>query len=162
MKTVALAFVLITGFCSLAACGFTPVHSSTVGLGSPSSNITIPEIPGRGGHELRKALVEEFAAGLPGIETATFTVSLTERLNPLSIRPDEAAARTDFISIGRYVFDTGETVLTGTVRANTSYNVPFSVFGDVASQQAATKSLMSVLAQRITDDIKLKLVNEAP
>lgn len=162
MKSIALALVLIAGFAGLAACGFAPVHSSTVGLGNPTSSISIPEIPGRGGHELRKALVEEFAAGLPNVENATLTISLTDRLGRLSIRPDEAAARTDLTSTGRYVLDTGEIVLTGTVSADTSYNVPLSVFGDVAAQQAATDSVMGVLAQRIADDLKLKLLNTTP
>ena len=162
MKAIASALALIVGSVGLAACGFSPVHSSTVGLGAPSSNITIPEIPGRGGHELRKALLEEFAAGLPNIDSATFTVSLTDRLGRLAIRPDEAAARTDLTSRGRYVLDTGETVITGQVSANTSYNVPFSAFGDVAAQQAATISVMGNLAQRIADDLKLKLQQTDP
>jgi len=157
MKHLITACALMIAATSLAACGFAPVHSSTLGAGYSSSNVTIPEIPGRAGHELRKALVEEFAAGLPGIENATLTVSLKERLGRLAIRPDEAAARTDLTVTGRYVLDTGEDAITGEAGADTSYNVPLSAFGDIAAQTAATEQVMSLLAQRIADDLKLQL-----
>lgn len=159
MKNIYPALTLLISAFSLTACGFTPVHSSTVGSGLASSSVEIPEIPGRAGHELRKALVEEFAAGLPGVDNARLTIDLRERLGRLAIRPDEAAARTDLTVIGRYTLNTGTDAITGTSQADTSFNVPTSAFGDVASQQAATKQVMTILAQRIADDIKLQLRN---
>jgi len=157
MKHLITVSALFAYAFALAGCGFTPVHSSNIGSNYSGSNISIPEIPGRSGHELRKALVEEFAAGLPGIDNATLTVSLDERLGRLAIRPDEAAARTDLIVSGRYVLDTGEDAITGTAKADTSFNVPTSAFGDIASQTAATQQVMNLLAQRIADDLKLQL-----
>lgn len=157
MRNLAAAFALLISAACLTACGFTPVHNSNIGSGFSSSNITIPEIPGRAGHELRKALIEEFAAGLPGIENATLTIDLRERLGRLAIRPDEAAARTDLTVTGRYVLDTGTDAITGRTSADTSFNVPTSAFGDIAAQQAATQQVMIVLAQRIADDLKLQL-----
>lgn len=157
MKHFSAAFVFVLSFCGLSSCGFSPVHTSTLGAGTASSDITIPEIPGRAGYELRKALVEEFAIGLPGIDTGTLTVTLTERLGRLAIRPDEAAARTDLTVTGRYVLDLGDDAITGTTSADTSFNVPVSPFGDIAAQAAATEQVMGVLAQRIADDLKLQL-----
>lgn len=157
MKHLITASALFASAFSLTGCGFAPVHTSNIGSSYSASNISIPEIPGRSGHELRKALVEEFAAGLPGIENATLTVSLNERLGRLAIRPDEAAARTDLLVSGRYVLDTGEDAITGKVDADTSFNVPTSAFGDIASQTAATQQVMNLLAQRIADDLKLQL-----
>lgn len=148
---------LLIGTLALTACGFQPVHSSTIGAGVASSNIRVTEIPGRSGHALRRALVEEFAAGLPGIENATLTVTLNESLRRLAIRPDEAAARTDIIATTRYVLDTGDDAISGEARAENSFNVPTSAFGDVASQTAASERAMTLLAQRIADDLKLKL-----
>lgn len=159
MKHIAPAFTLLIAAVCLGACGFTPVHSSTIGTGLASSNVTIPEIPGRTGHELRKALLDEFAAGLPGIENARLTVDLDERLGRLAIRPDEAAARTDLRLSGRYVLDIGDNAITGRSEADTSFNVPTSAFGDIASQQAARNQVATILAQRIADDIKLQLRN---
>lgn len=157
MKHIVLRFALFISAFGLAACGFSPVHSANVGSSFSASNINVPEIPGRGGHELRKALVEEFATGLPGVEAGTLTVTLDERLGRLAIRPDEAAARTDYIVSGRYVLDIGDDAITGLATADTSFNVPVSPFGDITAQTAATKQAMGVLAQRIADDLKLQL-----
>jgi hypothetical protein len=162
MKHILTTLSLSLMLASLAACGFAPVHTSNIGSAYQGSNIIVPEIPGRSGHELRKALVEEFATGLPGIDTATLTVSLRERTGRLAIRPDEAAARTDYLVTGRYVLDTGDNAITGTVSADTSFNVPTSAFGDITAQTAATTQAMNVLAQRIVDDLKLKLTNPNP
>lgn len=157
MKNHIAAFALVFAAAGLTACGFTPVHSSTLAKGYSASKITVPEIQGRSGHELRKALVEELATGLPGIESGTLTVALTERLGRLAIRPDEAAARSDLIVTGRYVLDTGDDAISGVAAADTSFNVPVSAFGDIASQTAATEQVMILLAQRIADDLKLQL-----
>ena len=161
MKHILTTFSFTLMLASFGACGFAPVHTSNIGSSYQASSIVVPEIPGRSGHELRKALVEEFATGLPGVDGATLTVSLRERTGRLAIRPDEAAARTDYIVTGRYVLDTGDDAITGTVQADTSFNVPTSAFGDITAQTTATKQAMNVLAQRIADDLKLKLNRRA-
>lgn len=157
MKHIIPSLVLALGALLLAGCGFQPVHTSTGLSGSTVSNISIPEIEGRSGHALRRELLAELAAGLPGVEDAVLTVTITENIGRLAIRPDEAAARTDLVVNGRYVLDTGETALSGSQRADTSFNVPTSAFGDIASQNAARDQVMILLAQRIADDLKLRL-----
>lgn len=154
MKHLLTFFVAIA---FLGACGFQPVHTATGLAGTSASNITIPEIPGRQGHALRRALLDELAAGLPGVENATLTVTIDERIGRLAIRPDEAAARTDIIASGRYVLDTGNSAISGRQQADTSFNVPTSAFGDISAQNAARDQVMILLAQRIADDLKLKL-----
>ncbi len=141
----------------LAACGFQPVHSSSGFAAAGASQINIPEIDGRAGHTLRKALLRELASGLPGIEGGTLTVTLEENLGRLAIRPDEAAARTDIRVRGRYVLDTGEDAISGEADAESSFNVPISAFGDIAAQTSASDRAATLLAQRIADDLKLKL-----
>lgn len=153
--TLILAAALFASL--LAGCGFQPVHTSTGLAGNNVSRISIPEIEGRSGHALRRELLAELAAGLPGVENAVLTVTINETIGRLAIRPDEAAARTDLIVSGRYVLDTGETALSGSQRADTSFNVPSSAFGDIASQNAARDQVMILLAQRIADDLKLRL-----
>ena len=102
MKKVFLNSLASASLLLLAGCGFTPVHAGASTY-TPSSNITIPEIEGRAGHALRKAVVEKLAAGLPGVDTATLRITLTERLRRLPIRVDATAARTDINATGRYV-----------------------------------------------------------
>ena len=59
------------------------------------------------------------------------------------------------------MLDTGDDAITGIVQADTSFNVPTSAFGDITAQTTATKQAMNVLAQRIADDLKLKLKKRA-
>ncbi|MEL7129555.1 MAG: hypothetical protein AAGK23_08400 [Pseudomonadota bacterium] len=151
------SILILVSFLALTACGFRPVHTSTGLSGASASQISIPEIPGRGGHALRKALLAEFATGLPGVDSATLTITLDESLARLSIRPDETAARSDALAIGRYVLDTGEDAIAGEARAEASFNVPVSAFGDITSQTDASERTMTILAQRIADDLRLKL-----
>ena len=143
---------------TLSACGFQPVHSSA-GLGASNgvSSIVIPQIEGRSGHTLRKALLRELAPGLTGVDTGTLTIQLDQSLRRLAIRPDEAAARTDITVRGEYVLDTGTEAITGSATAESSFNVPVSAFGDIAAQTSASDRAVTQLAQRIADDIRLKL-----
>ncbi|MEO0883212.1 MAG: hypothetical protein AAFY34_10820 [Pseudomonadota bacterium] len=152
------AFVLLA-LAVMAACGFQPVHSPS-SQSLSGGNIYIPEIDGRAGHSLRKALLAELASGLPGIEDATLTVTLDDRLQRLAIRPDEAAARTDVVAVGRYVLDTGDDAISGRVRSETSFNVPIGAFADIASQTDATERAVIQLARLIAEDLRLQLLAE--
>jgi len=149
MKKLVFIFAAI----ALTACGFSPVYGSYQG----SSNIAIDEIPGRSGHELRKALIQELGAGLPNIESAVLNVDLDEKLSRISLRPDAAASRTDIKASGKYVLVYGDTTLSGQVRSETSYNVPPEPYGDIAAQVDASKRAMRKLATAIVDDIRLQL-----
>ena len=149
-----LAFILSAFL--LSACGFSPVYSSAAN----SSSIIVDDIPGRSGHELRKSLIRELAAGLPDVDSARLNVDLDEDLRRLSFRPDEAAARTDIQAEGRYVLVVGETTVSGKVSTETSYNVPDAPYGDIAAQTDASKRAMRKLASAIVDDIRLKLATD--
>ncbi len=159
MRQFFLLVTILLAVLSAAACGFQPVHSGQALNFGTTSQIQIPQIDGRSGHELRKALLTELATGLPGIESATLTITLDERLERLSIRADEAAARTDLIATTRYVLDTGDTAIIGQVSAETNFNVPDSSFGDITAQNSASQRLAGLLARRIADDLKLKLLD---
>ncbi|MEM9669671.1 MAG: hypothetical protein AAF950_12170 [Pseudomonadota bacterium] len=154
MRHILAIFALATA----SACGFQPVHS-TANQSASGGDIYIPEIDGRSGHSLRKALLAELAPGLPGIENATLTVTLRDNLQRLAIRPDEAAARTDVVAIGRYVLDTGEKAISGEARSETSFNVPTGAFADIASQADATERAVNQLARLIAEDLRLQLLD---
>lgn len=144
---------LLLSALALAACGFSPVYTTSAN----ASSVSVDDIAGRSGHELRKALLQELAAGLPGVDSARLNVDLDEKLNRLSLRPDEAAARTDIRAIGKYVLVLGDTTLEGQARTTTSYNVPNAPYGDIAAQTDASKRAMRKLAAAIVDDIRLQL-----
>ena len=62
MKQIAFGFFALFGFSAVTACGFTPLYG-----GETAGNlVTVEEIEGRAGHALRKALLQNLAAGLPG------------------------------------------------------------------------------------------------
>ena len=144
--------IIIAAF-AVSACGFSPVYS---GPAKPSS-VAVDDIPGRSGHELRKALIQELSAGLPGVDSARLNVDLDEDLNRLTLRPDFSAARTDIVARGKYVLVLDEETISGSAKSETSYNVPDAPYGDIAAQTDAYKRAMRKLAREIVDDIRLKL-----
>ena len=146
-------FAILLSVLALSACGFTPVYS---GAANPSS-IAVDDISGRSGHELRKALIQELSAGLPGVDSARLNVDLDEDLKRLTLRPDFSASRTDIIAKGKYVLVLEGETLSGSARSETSYNVPNAPYGDIAAQTDASKRAMRKLAREIVDDIRLKL-----
>ena len=152
MKQFAIALLALT----LSACGFTPLYAG----GAAGGNIAIDQIDGRAGQALRKALLQELAPGLPGLETsANLTIDLDERIGRLALQPDEAATRTDIIVSARYVlaFDGG--TLSGNSSAETSFLVPDAPFSDITAQIDATDRAMLLLARRIADDLRIKMAN---
>jgi len=138
-----------------AACGFSPVYNG----GTPISAgaIEIGEISGRTGHELRKELQRELAAGLPGIpDGAVLSIELKDRLSRLPLRPDGAASRSDLRAQANYVltYDGGE--INGEVQAESSFNVPSEAYGDITAQIASRERAAKLVAQRIATDLRLK------
>ncbi len=149
MKQFAIALLALT----LTACGFTPLYANGVSAG----NIEIGTIEGRAGHSLRKALLQELAPGLPGVDgRGVLQIELNEQIGRLALQPDEAATRTDIIVSADYVFAHGETAISGRSAAETSFLVPDAPFSDIAAQIDATDRAMLLLARRIADDLRIK------
>ncbi|MDJ0922439.1 MAG: hypothetical protein QNI84_15020 [Henriciella sp.] len=139
----------------LAACGFTPLYATDTG---GAGNIQIEQINGRSGHTLRKALIQHLAPGLPGLDgPATLTIELDDGLQRLALQPDEAASRTDATARADYVLAFDGNAISGRVEAETSFLVPSTPYADIPAQIDATERAVSVLARRITDDMRLKL-----
>ena len=157
MRQIIFAFFAMILAGPLAACGFTPLYADgPVGSGQ----ITVEQIDGRAGHALRKALIQELAAGLPGLEgPATLTVILDEDLKRLAFQADEAATRSDILVEAEYVLTLPETAISGKANAETSFLVPDAPFADVTAQIDASERASVQLAQRIVDDLRISLAN---
>lgn len=152
MRQLAIAFLALT----LTACGFTPLYAA----GGNAGNINIETIEGRAGHALRKALVQELAPGLPGLEgPASLNIVLNESIGRLALQPDEAATRTDIIVSADYVLAFEGNALAGSSAAETSFLVPDAPFSDITAQIDATDRAMLVLARRIADELRIKMAN---
>ncbi|MBO6687294.1 MAG: hypothetical protein NXH70_10850 [Hyphomonas sp.] len=149
MRQFAIALLALT----LSACGFTPLYATNASTG----NIQIGQIDGRAGHALRKALLQELAPGLPGVEApGRLEIELNERIGRLALQPDEAATRTDIIVRANYVFAYEGTAISGRSSAETSFLVPDAPFSDITAQIDATDRAMLLLARRIADDLRIK------
>ncbi|MEM9569917.1 MAG: hypothetical protein AAF996_00535 [Pseudomonadota bacterium] len=152
MKQIALALLVLT----LSACGFTPLYAGGAGAG----NINVETIEGRAGHSLRKALLQELAPGLPGLDgPASLNIVLDEQIGRLALQPDEAATRTDIVVSADYVLAFEGNALSGTSAAETSFLVPDAPFSDITAQIDATDRAMLLLARRIADDLRIKMAN---
>lgn len=153
MRQLAIAFLALT----LTACGFTPLYAG----GGSAGNINIETIEGRAGHSLRKALAQELAPGLPGLDDrrASLNIILKESIGRLALQPDEAATRTDIIVSAEYVLAYEGNALSGKSAAETSFLVPDAPFSDITAQIDATDRAMLILARRIADDLRIKMAN---
>ncbi len=158
MKQIVFAFLALMLVGPLAACGFTPLYAGGAG---GSGKVTVEQIDGRSGHALRKALIQQLAPGLPGLDQqATLTIVLDEDLRRLSLQPDQAATRTDIIVNANYVLAVSDNAISGKVEAETTFSVPDAPFADIAAQIDASDRAMTLLARRIVDDLRLKMAAE--
>lgn len=156
MIRIALAGALLNLF-GLAGCGFQPVYGPEL-RASGGSAVAISEIPGRTGHALRRALVQETANGLAaGAEGAVLTVSLDESIQRLGFRPDGAAFRASYRVQGAYVLEMPDAAISGRESSEVFFSVPDATFGDIAAQADAGERAAGLLARRIVEDIRLQL-----
>lgn len=141
---------------SVSACGFQPVHAPRAA--SNAGPISIQQIDGRAGHELRKALLLETASGLPGAEGGgELIVDLKEEVIRQGFRPDGVAFRTSVRLTASYVADLGDTAISGTQSAEVNINLPDGPYAELALSNDATERAATTLARRMFDDMVLKL-----
>lgn len=151
LKTALPALVLVT-----ASCGFQPVYGT--GLGASGGDVQVEMIDGRTGQALRKALLRETAAGIPGADgKSVLTVELDETIKRLGFRPDGAASRSSVNLRAKYLVDFPDDAMSGKVESEVYFNVPNAPFGDVAAQNDAADRAARDLARKIADDIQLKI-----
>lgn len=154
----ALRYIIPAGLLFLAGCGFEPVYSTN--LGARDGSVEIEMIEGRTGHALRRALLRETAAGIPGAPgSAILRVELDEKIKRLGFRPDGAASRSSVNLRAKYVVEFPKDAFSGHAETEVFFNVPDEVFGDVSAQNDAADRAATDLARRINDDIRLQLAN---
>lgn len=157
MRHFIYAFFALALIGPLAACGFTPLYADGP---QGAGNISVEQIDGRSGHALRKALLQELAPGLPGLDgSATLTVVLDQGLKRLTFQPDEAATRSDVAVKAEYVLVLSDTAISGTSTAETSFLVPDTPFADITAQIDAPERAVTLLARRIVDDLRISMAN---
>lgn len=153
MRRLLAAFALVL----VTACGFKPVYS-TGGGGFASGPIEVQQISGRSGHMLRRALQEQLAAGLPGIDqTAVLSVDLDENITYLAFKPDGAASRSSVIMSATYTLTDETRRLSGRRETSIDFSVPDAPYGDISAQTNATDRAARQIAQKIVDDLRLQL-----
>ncbi len=154
MKQLAAALTVL----ALGACGFQPVYGGGGARYAGAGEIDVAPIDGRAGYILRRALQEELAVGLPGLDgPATLEVKLENNLTRLAFQPDGAASRSAVIAESRYVLSTEGMSIAGQSDVEAGFIVPDAPFGDIAAQTGASDRAMRQLAKDIADDLRLQL-----
>ncbi len=158
MRQIIFAFLALILVGPLAACGFTPLYANG---GSGSGQISVDKIEGRAGQALRKALIQQLAVGLPGVdEPANLVVIFDQSVSRLTLQPDQAASRTDIIAKADYVLALDDNAISGSVGAEATFNVPNGPFADITAQIDASDRAATLIARRIVDDLRMKLADQ--
>ncbi len=144
---------------ALAACGFQPLYAPSPTTTAPTGlgAIAVAPIKGRVGYFLGQGLERMLPGG--GAQARTLVVEVQTTFQPLAVRVDGSAARTDLIGVARYRLDGADASaapLSGEVRATVSYDLLDQPFGDVAAQTDAEERLAGVLAERIRTELVLR------
>ncbi len=143
----------------LAGCGFRPMYA-------PAGNQTVLEdfsgvqvavIEDRIGQQLRNDLQDLLTPrGRPAAPDFVLRVELSERLRTLALERTGLATRADLTIVARFSLDaveTGETVLSQTTSASSSYNILQSDYATlIAARDAQTKAV-----RVIAEDIRNRL-----
>ena len=128
MKRIAGAFVCLSAV-SVSACGFSPMYSTeAVATGG---SIQIPEIAGYAGHIMRRELLMQLRAGVPGVESGVLNVIYDEESQDFAFEPTGANSRTAFRNFVTYTLTTPEGVINGSVQGSASFSAPSTPYADI-------------------------------
>jgi LPS-assembly lipoprotein len=145
---------------SLGGCGFRPLYAP-VESGSGLSQIAVGAIDGKSGHVLRAQLDRLLSAGRDRGAPAAYTLTVTveERLEPLGLRIDASATRTDLTLTANYVLtDTaGAAAFKGEIATTVGYDVPVSAFGEVSAQNDARERAGETMAELLRAELAARL-----
>ena len=140
----------------LAGCGLEPLYAERTERGSVSNDVAsvrIAPIPDRTGQILRNELIDRLnPSGAPGDPRFVLDVRITVAKLELGIRKDETASRTSlrFRSTFR-LRDRGSNAIVFSSRAGTvtSYNIVDSEYATIASERAALRRGLALIADSI-------------
>lgn len=154
-RSIAAGFVVIPAL-GLSGCGFQPLYgdrSGGNGVAADIAAISVAPIADRSGQILRNALIDRLTpSGEPADPRYALEVRLSIAKQELGIRKDETATRTSlrFRSTFR-LRDTasGAFVFSSRAAAVTSYNIVDSEYGTIASERAARRRGLILVADSI-------------
>lgn len=156
LLVAALSALAVTG------CGMRPMYGTQTVDGS--GPISISQIDGRMGHQVRQELSRSLASGLPGLEPgANLFVTIEEDLKRLALQQDESVSRTSLIANADYILSNaeGEIVGKGSVVAQADFAAAISSFSDISLQNDARDRAAMSLARRLRDRLVLDLQQQA-
>jgi LPS-assembly lipoprotein len=145
---------------ALAGCGFSPMYGPDATRGGPVIGpVAVATIEGKSGHELKVALDRLFGVERGAAAPQRLEIKLEEFYGGLGYRVDDTASRADMILRANYVlFDAvGKEAVKGYIESVASYDIPASAYGEIAAQNAARERAANVLAERIRNELALKL-----
>ena len=142
MRKLAFALCFSLAPLTLAACGFTPLHSQAAAAPLPAVNLDFTQTQAKGATGdkveflLRQSLKDRMA-GNSG--TSPYSLSLDSKLarRSLGIRVDDVASRFDLTLTVEYRLietKTGDVLDTGTVRAVSTFGAPTDPYGRTTAQ----------------------------
>jgi LPS-assembly lipoprotein len=159
LKAIALCGAL-AGMAALGGCGFRPMYAPAE-TGSALSQIVVGEIEGKSGHVLKAQLDRLFSAGrAAGADPAyRLSIRLEERLEPIGLRRDSSATRTDLTLTATYSLTdaAGKELFKGKVDTTVGYDVPASAFGEFAAQNDARERAGETLAELVRADVAARM-----
>jgi LPS-assembly lipoprotein len=154
------AWMALTLALGLAACGFQPLYGSGES-GRVLSSIVVGTVDGKTGHVLKAQLERRMSAGrAAGAAPAyTLSVALQERLEPIGLRIDASATRTDLTLIANYVLRdaNGLEAAKGKIETTVGYDVPASAFGEVSAQNDARERAGETMAELIRAELATRI-----
>lgn len=154
------AWIALALAVALAGCGFQPLYGASES-GRALSSIAVDTVAGKSGHVLKAQLERLMSAGrTPGAAPAyTLAVELEEKLEPIGLRIDASATRTDLTLVARYVLRdaNGLEAAKGKVETTVGYDVPASAFGEVAAQNDARERAGETMAELIRAELATRI-----
>jgi len=148
--------VVLAGF--TAACGFSPIYGDNSAQYAASDDlrlIEITEIQGAPGTErLRQILSGELNDTFRnGSETKySLEIAITERFEPMGIRPDGSASREQYVLEAHYSLkdnSTGDVLEESTVTARNAYDVVLSDFSNFQAREDSARRGIKEIARSI-------------
>ena len=156
MRRCIAAGVLAAAALSLSGCGFRPLYadrSGGTGVADDVATVRVASIPDRTGQILRNELIDRLnPSGEPTDPRYALEVRVAVAELGLGIRKDETATRTTLrfrSSFGLRDSASGAIVYSSRVTAATSYNVVASDYATIASERAARRRGLILVAESI-------------
>lgn len=147
-------FLLTAGASLLGACGFSPIYGDGSPARAAQGRISVDQIGGRLGFELKKRLSSRL--GAPTDVTHRLNVTVNVESTALAISSENEITRYSLTGTAQYRLinlTTNSTSKSGNVRAFASYSATASTFATSAASVDANERLANSLAEQIATRI---------